>query len=62
MTRRTDPVTPAKIRDAGGARVLTRGDGALLALFESPYWLQRLEADHPDWCLEPILTDETAQP
>jgi hypothetical protein len=26
----------------------------LLALFESPYWLQRLEADHPDWTLEPI--------
>jgi hypothetical protein len=40
-----------------GVTVLTRSDGALLALFESPYWLARLEADKPELVLEPLLAD-----
>ncbi|MFP5377501.1 MAG: hypothetical protein ACLGIO_12075 [Acidimicrobiia bacterium] len=22
----------------------------------APYWLQRLRSDHPEWCLDPIVT------
>ena len=57
IARRTDPATAAQLKSAGGSRILARSDGTLLALFESPYWLRRLEADHPDWRLEPVLTD-----
>jgi peptide chain release factor 3 len=55
IARRTDAATAAKLRSVGGSQILARSDGSLLALFESPYWLQRLEADHPDWELEPVL-------
>ena len=41
-----------RLRGMRGVRVLERADGTLLALFESPYWLERVEADHPDWTLE----------
>ncbi|MHB1582982.1 MAG: peptide chain release factor 3 [Acidimicrobiales bacterium] len=53
--RRTDPATSEHLRRVRGVRVLARADGTLLALFDSPYHLQRLEQDHPDWCLEPVL-------
>jgi len=59
LARRTDDVTAERLRAMSGVRVLARRDDTLLALFESPYWLQRLEADHPDWCLEQILDDGT---
>ena len=58
VARRTDAATATKLRAVGGTRVLARRDGTLLALFESPYWLQRLEADHPDWRLKPIVTEK----
>ncbi len=54
IARRTDAQTAARLSAWSSVRVLAREDGMLLALFESPYWLQRLEADHPDWTLEPI--------
>ncbi|HUY29921.1 MAG TPA: peptide chain release factor 3 [Acidimicrobiales bacterium] len=50
--RRTDEATAKLLRDSPGSRILARRDGTLLALFESEYWLARLESDHPDWCLE----------
>ncbi|HUP69378.1 MAG TPA: peptide chain release factor 3 [Acidimicrobiales bacterium] len=56
IARRTDEATAAHLRNVNGVTVLNRGDGSRLALFESPYWLQRLKSDHPDWCLDPILT------
>ena len=56
LARRTDRVTAAQLRRRG-VRVLARRDHTLLALFDSPYWLQRLQADNPEWCLEPVLTD-----
>ena len=31
--------------------------GSTLALFESPYWLQRLEQDHPDLVLERLVAE-----
>jgi len=53
--RRTDEATAAELRSSPGTRVLARRDGTLLALFESEYWLARLESDHPTWCLEKSL-------
>ena len=40
-----------------GVDVLTRSDGTLLALFESPYWLERLERDHPELTLEKLVAE-----
>ena len=60
IARRTDRATAEKLRATSGVSVLTRSDDTLLALFESPYRLQRLESDHPDWCLDPIVTTTTA--
>jgi peptide chain release factor 3 len=54
--RRTDESTAVQLRALSGVDVLMRSDGALLAVFQSPYWLTRVEADHPGWVLEPIVT------
>ena len=54
--RRTDRRTTEHLRDVRGVRVLARADDTLLALFESPYYVQRLAQDHPDWCLDPVLS------
>jgi len=54
--RRTDRRTTEHLREVRGSRVLARADGTLLALFESPYQLQRLEQDHPEWCLYPVVS------
>ncbi len=59
LARRTNQRTVDQMRRTGGVRILARRDNTLLALFESPYWLRRLEADHPDWCLDHILTEGT---
>ncbi len=54
--RHTDRETAELLRRFPGTRVLARADGRLLALFENPYQLQRLEDEHPEWCLEPVLS------
>jgi peptide chain release factor 3 len=54
--RRTDPETAAHLAALNGVDVLRRADGALLAVFQSPYWLARVAADHPSWKLEQIVT------
>jgi hypothetical protein len=44
-------VSPDGVAEMGripGVRVLRRGDGTLLALFESAVRLQTVERDHPD--------------
>ena len=48
--------TAAELSKLSGVEVLHRADGALLAVFQSPFWLARLTADHPDWTLEQIVT------
>ncbi len=53
--RRTDRATSEHLRAVPGVRTLARADGTLLALFDSPYRLQRVEQDHPEWCLDPVL-------
>ena len=54
--RRTDSATAAQLSSVGGVDVLERDDGTLLALFASPYRLQRLVTEHPEWILDPIVT------
>ena len=58
--RLTDPASANRLRQIGGIRILSRADGALVALFENKYRLQRLLNDEPDLTLEPLLAD--AQP
>ncbi len=58
VARLTDAETAAAMRGLRGARVLSRVDGVLLALFESPWWLERVVADNPEWTLEPITTGQ----
>ena len=53
--RLTDEQSAKRLREIGGIRVLQRGDGRLVALFESRYRLQRLENDEPELVLDHIL-------
>jgi peptide chain release factor 3 len=55
--RVTDEESADRLRQIGGVRILKRGDGALVALFENRYRLQRLEVDEPKLKLEHILAD-----
>ncbi len=57
--RLTDKQSVERLRQIGGIRILTRGDGALVALFENRYRLQRLTSDEPELTLEPIIADAT---
>jgi peptide chain release factor 3 len=54
--RITDEATAQELKSYRGAQVLLRRDGALLAFFDSPYLLDRLESDHPAWVLRHIVT------
>lgn len=61
IARLTDKHTAEQLRRTGGsAKVLARKDGSLLAVFESPYWLTRLEEDHPEWYLGPVVLEQSA--
>jgi len=53
--RLTDEVSAKRLREIGGIRVMERGDGHLVALFESRYRLQRIENDEPDLMLAHII-------
>jgi peptide chain release factor 3 len=54
--RRTDPASAALLSTMSGVTVAERAEGGeLLALFESPYWLARLQSDHPDLTLERLI-------
>ena len=55
VARRTDAASAPALRGMRGVRVLDRADGTTLALFESPYWLDRLAADHPELTLESLV-------
>ena len=57
--RLTDARSAEVLRTMSGVRVLNRGDGAVVALFESVYRLQRLEAEDNGLSLVPILADAT---
>jgi len=53
--RRTDEDSAAALGAMSGVTVAARDDGELLALFESPYWLARLQADHPELTLQRLI-------
>jgi len=55
--RITDEPSADQLRGMTGVTVAARSDGELLALFESPYWLERLEADHPDLILDRLIAE-----
>jgi peptide chain release factor 3 len=57
VARRTDEASAPALRRTSGVRVLARADGTLLALFESPAWLSRLEQERPELTLERIVAD-----
>ncbi len=52
--RATDAKSAERLRAIGGIRILTRGDGATVALFENKYRLQRLLNDEPELMLRPL--------
>ena len=54
--RATDEETAEKLKSISGSRVFARADGALLALFESSYWLDHVSSEHPDWKLDKVIT------
>jgi peptide chain release factor 3 len=53
--RLTDPASADRLRQISGIRVMERGDGELVALFESRYRLQRIESDEPELRLDHII-------
>jgi peptide chain release factor 3 len=57
IARRTDAASAPTLRAMRGVDVLTKSDGTLLALFESPYWLDRVQADQPELVLEKLLAE-----
>ncbi|HBX08991.1 MAG TPA: peptide chain release factor 3, partial [Candidatus Microthrix parvicella] len=57
VARRTDAESALPLRQMSGVTVLERSDGVLLALFESPYWLDRVIADQPELTLEKLLAE-----
>ena len=57
LARRTDEASAEALRSMRGVRVLERADGTMLALFESPFWVDRLEQEHPDLVLERLVAE-----
>ena len=55
VARRTDAASAEALRGMRGVQVMSRTDGTLLALFESKYWLERLQGDQPELVLEPLV-------
>jgi peptide chain release factor 3 len=55
VARRTNTESAPTLLGLGGIRVVTRTDGALLALFENPYRLERLLRDSPELMLDPVV-------
>ena len=57
VARVTDEASTPILRSMRGVTVVRRNDGALLALFESPYWLERLKVDHPELVLDRLIAE-----
>jgi len=55
VARVTDEASTRDLRSMQGVDVLERSDGTLLALFESPYWLDRLIGERPELVLEKLV-------
>jgi peptide chain release factor 3 len=57
VARRTDAESAPALKTMQGVAVMERSDGTLLALFESPYWLDRVIGDFPDLCLDKLVAE-----
>ncbi len=57
VARRTDEASRAALRSMQGVDVLERSDGVLLALFESVFWLERLEGEQPELTLDRLVAE-----
>ncbi|MGI9607471.1 MAG: peptide chain release factor 3 [Acidimicrobiales bacterium] len=55
VARLTDEESMQELRAMQGVDVLARADGTLLALFESPYWLDRLISERPELTLDKLI-------
>ena len=60
IARRTDEASTEQLRSMQGVAVYQRADGTRYALFESPYWLARVEGDHPELALDRLVAEGTA--
>jgi len=58
VARRTDEASAPEIRRLPGASVLRRSDGALLALFENEFYLQRIQNEKDHLVLERVLAEQ----
>jgi len=59
VARKTDEASTPELRSMHGVAVYARADGTRYALFESPYWLARVESDHPDLTLDRLVAEGT---
>jgi len=57
LARRTTPADTATLDAIRGVEVLTRGDGAPLALFPDRWRLTFVQRDHPELVLDPLVAD-----
>ncbi|HET6664092.1 MAG TPA: EF-Tu/IF-2/RF-3 family GTPase, partial [Acidimicrobiales bacterium] len=60
VARLTDESSAPTLRGMSGVRVLQRADGTQLALFESPFWLARVEAEQPELRLDRLVAEGLA--
>ena len=51
---------PTRSRACGVSESSSKSDGTLLALFESQYWVERLEQEHPELVLERLVAEGSA--
>jgi peptide chain release factor 3 len=59
IARKTDEASEDKLRSMPGVAVLARADGTRYALFESPYWLARVESENPELTLDRLVAEGT---
>jgi peptide chain release factor 3 len=59
IARKTDEASTPTLRGLHGVAVYARADGTRYALFESPYWLARVESDHPELVLDRLVAEGT---
>jgi peptide chain release factor 3 len=57
VARITDAESEPVLRAMSGVTVLRRADGTRYALFESPYWLDRVEREQPELTLTRLLAE-----
>ncbi|MCP5026103.1 MAG: peptide chain release factor 3, partial [Actinomycetia bacterium] len=60
VARVTDEESAPTLRAMKGVDVLGRSDGTQYALFESQYWLDRVEAEQPDLRLDRLIAEGAA--